>query len=140
MGFLQKSCVLTQIQGKNFSYFRHILRLEFAKTIFLFEIDTLKIIQIESFIKKKKNFKFGTKNTLFRYFWAAILKKYNHIWTQHSPFFQNVKFHPKQTNKKKMRPKISFLGIFELEFGKTIVILHVNTFQFFKKCKALCKI
>ena len=57
MGFLQKSCVLTQIQGKNFSYFRHILRLEFAKTIFLLEIGTLRIIQIESFIQKEKKLK-----------------------------------------------------------------------------------
>ena len=28
--------------------------------------------------------KFGTKNVLFGYFWARILKNYSHIWNQHS--------------------------------------------------------
>ena len=37
------------------------------------------IYQNVYFYAKRKIFEFGTKNTLFRYFWTAILKKYCHF-------------------------------------------------------------
>ena len=46
--------------------------LEFQKTNVVFEINILEFVNMQRFIQKQKNFKLGTKNTLFRYFWAAI--------------------------------------------------------------------
>ena len=37
-----------------------------------FEISILKYVNMQSFIQKQTNLKRGTKNTLLRYFWAAI--------------------------------------------------------------------
>ena len=53
--------------------------------------------------------KFGTKNTLFRYFWASILKNYCHISNQHPQICLFSKFHKKA--------KMGF-SIFGLEFQK----------------------
>ena len=50
----------------------HILGLELENIIVIFEISTLEFVNKQSFIEKQKNFKLGTKNTLFRYFWAGI--------------------------------------------------------------------
>ena len=36
--------------------------------------------------------KFGTKNTLFAYFWVAILRNYCHIWNQRSGICLIAKF------------------------------------------------
>ena len=36
--------------------------------------------------------KFGTKNTLFGYFWVRIFKKYCHIWNQHPQVCQTWVF------------------------------------------------
>ena len=44
----------------------------------------------------QKETKIGTKNILFRYFWAAILKHYCYFRNQHWRIFQNEKFHPKR--------------------------------------------
>lgn len=40
--------------------------------------------QNAKFCVKPKNFKFGTKNALFRYFWDVILKTFCHVWNQPS--------------------------------------------------------
>ena len=48
------------------------LRLEFQKTNVEFEISILEFVNMQSFIQKQKTSKLGTKNTLLRYFWAAI--------------------------------------------------------------------
>ena len=50
----------------------HILGLERENIIVIFEISTLEFVNKQTFIQKQKNFKLGTKNSLFRYFWAAI--------------------------------------------------------------------
>ena len=47
--------------------------LKFQKTNVEFEISILEFVNMQSFIQKQKNF--GAKNTLLRYFWAAIRKK-----------------------------------------------------------------
>ena len=46
--------------------------LEFQKTNVEFKISILEFVNIQRFIQKQKKFKLGTKNTLFRNFWAAI--------------------------------------------------------------------
>ena len=45
----------------------------------MFEIRTLKFVKLHNFSKKTKLPKFETKNVLFGYFWARILKNYCHI-------------------------------------------------------------
>ena len=49
--------------------------LEFQKPNVEFEISILEFVRVRSFIQKEKIFKFGTKNTLLRYFWAASSQK-----------------------------------------------------------------
>ena len=46
--------------------------LEFQITNVEFEISILEFVNMQSFIQKQTIFKLGTKNTLLRYFWAAI--------------------------------------------------------------------
>ena len=46
--------------------------LEFKKANILFEISLLEFANMQCFIQKLKKNKLRTKNTLFRYFWAAI--------------------------------------------------------------------
>ena len=46
----------------------------FENTIVIFEISTLKFVQLQNFAKKRTP-KFGTKNVLFGYFWARILQR-----------------------------------------------------------------
>ena len=41
------------------------------------------ICLIRKFCEKTSMCKFGTKNALFEYSWARILKNYCHIWNQH---------------------------------------------------------
>ena len=69
-------------------------------------------------VRKNKNAKFGTKNALFGYFWAIILKTYCHIWNQYHWICLIAKFCKKKQNKTKktnLGPKIPYLGIFGLE-------------------------
>ena len=47
------------------------------------------INQDTNFMQKRKNFKFGTKNTSFWYFWAVILKNFFHVWNHHSRINEN---------------------------------------------------
>ena len=46
--------------------------LEFQKTNVEFEITILEFVNMQSFIQKQQIFKLGPKNTLLRYFLAAI--------------------------------------------------------------------
>ena len=70
-----------------------------------------------------ENTQFGIKNTLFRYFWAKIFKKYCHIWNQHPQICLIGNFCEKQ-NCLNLGPKMPYLGIFELELEKTIWNQH----------------
>ena len=78
--------------------------------------------------------KFGTKNALFRYLWAKMLKTCCHILNQHLQICLITKFY-----KKKKIPifatKNAFLGIFELEFLKSIVIFEISTLAKFYENK-----
>ena len=44
---------------------------------------------------KTKKSKFGTKNALFKYFWARIIKNYCYIWNQHPQICQIAKVREK---------------------------------------------
>ena len=81
--------------------------------------------------------KFGTKNVLFGYFCARILKDYCYIWNHHSQTCLIAKFcekarMPKFATKKylKLGPKILSLSVFKLEFENDIVIFEISTFEF----------
>ena len=51
-----------------------VFGLEFKKTIFIFEINPLKFVYLQSFGKKTNMSKFGPKNASFGYFWPRIKK------------------------------------------------------------------
>ena len=63
--------------------------------------------------------KFGTKNALFGYFGARILKSYWNIWNQHPRISQIAKFYEKMKIPKFGNKNVLF-GIFGMEF-KTIL-------------------
>ena len=52
-----------------------IFGLEFENNIIIFKVSTLEFVKL----RKMKTSKFGTKNALFGYFEARILKNYCHI-------------------------------------------------------------
>ena len=56
-----------------------IFGLEFQKSIVIFEISTLKYVELQNFAKKAKMPKFRTKNALLGYFLRRISKNYCHI-------------------------------------------------------------
>ena len=62
--------------------------------------------------QKTKMPKFRTKNALFGYFWAGILKNYCYIWNQHRQIFLIAKFHGK-TKMSKFGTKMAYLEIFD---------------------------
>ena len=53
------------------------------KTIAGFEITILEFDRLRNIVKKTKKHKFGTKNALFKSFWAGISRQYCHIRNQH---------------------------------------------------------
>ena len=73
--------------------------------------------------------KFGTKNALFEYFGARILKNYFHIWNEHHQIYPTAKFR-KKWKYLNLEPQVPDLGIFWLEFQNTIVIFKISTLEF----------
>ena len=51
-----------------------------------------RICRIAKFCERTKMLKFGTKNALFGYSWARILKSYCHSWNQHPQICQKWVF------------------------------------------------
>ena len=84
---------------------------------------------IAKFCEKKKIPKFGTKNPLFEYFWVGIWKWYCDTWNPHPQIWLIAKFCEKPKTPK-FGIKNDFLGIFGLEFQKTIVIFEINSLKF----------
>ena len=72
--------------------------------------------------------KLETKNALFGYFRTRIWKNYPHIWIQHPRIYLTAKFRQKKFLN--LGPKMSYLGTFELEFEKTVVIFEINILKF----------
>ena len=73
--------------------------------------------------------KFGNKSVLFGYLWVRILKNYCHISNQHPKICIFAKFGIK-IKMKKFEPEVPDLGIFLLEFEKTIVIFQISTLKY----------
>ena len=119
IGKFRKKTKLPKFGTKNvlFRYFWAIL----LKNYCLIWNQHPQVCQIGKFCKKEKLPKFVTKNALFGYFWNRTLKNYCHIWYQH-PICVIAKFF--------WKTKMPYLGIFGVEFWKTIVIFDISTLKF----------
>ena len=74
--------------------------------------------------------KFGTKNALFGYFWARILKKSIVMFEIRTLKFLHLKNFMKKQKSLNLGPKMSDLGILGLEFENNIVIFEICTLEF----------
>ena len=92
-----------------------IFRLEFE--IVIFEISTPKFVLLQNFCEETKALKFGTKNTLFGYFWGRIWKNHSHIWNQHPRICLIAKFCV-ETKMPKFGTKNAWFGYFWAGFWK----------------------
>ena len=61
---------------------------------------------------------FGTKNYLFRYFWARIFKELLSYLKSAPQICKIAKFYKEKTKRLNLRPKMRYLGTSELEFSK----------------------
>ena len=61
---------------------------------------------------------FGTKNSLFRYFWARIFKELLPYLKLAPQICLIGKFYKEKTKRLNLRPKMPYLGTSELEFSK----------------------
>ena len=111
-----------------------IFKLQLEKAIVIFEISTRKFASKQIFVQNKKKLQMWDQitNSLFGYFWAAVLKNYCYIWNQNSQNCQNAKFSTKI--------KILTFGIktalfeyFWVKFWKIMVSFHVETLKLVKK-------
>ena len=71
--------------------------------------------------------KLGTKNALFGYFWAGI-KILSYLKSAPSDV-SNWKILQQKQKCLNLGPKMPYLGIFELEFEKTIVIFEISNWN-----------
>ena len=72
--------------------------------------------------------KFVTKNTLFKYFWAGIIKNCCHIWSQLFGFISLQSFLQKlKISKFETKNALQIYPNFGQQFGTTIVIFEVCT-------------
>ena len=113
-----------------------IFELEFENNIVKFEIGTHWFCLIAKHREIMEMPKFRTKNVLFRYIWAWILKNYWHIWNQrprtcHKRTFNSYsEFWYRVWKCLNFGPKMLYFGIFGLEFKKkTIVIYEINVLK-----------
>ena len=104
-----------------------VFRMQFWKTIFIFEIRAFEFIKNKFVQNKKIKSNFGwTKDTLFCYFWALILKKYYHIWNQQYRICQDEKFRPKIETLKFGTKNVSCEYFWAVDL-KAIVIFEITT-------------
>ena len=98
------------------------------------------------FHEKIKIPKFGTKNTLFGYFWARILENFCHIWNKHFricliPKFREetkmLKFGTKNALYEYFWPKTPYLGIFGQELKKKLMSYLKSAPLSLSNCKIL---
>ena len=99
-----------------------IFGLEFYNTIVIFEIRTLKFVELQDFRKKKKCLDMESKTPYFRFSWTTILKNYAIFEISTLIFLEFPNFLKKQKSLN-FEPKMPCFGIFGLEFKNTIVIV-----------------
>ena len=80
---------------------------------------------------KNEKYIFKTKNAWFGYFWGRIWKYYCHNW-DHCPLICLIVTSCERIKYLSLGPKVSYLGIFGLEFYKTIVIFKISILKFVK--------
>ena len=116
-----------------------IFKLQLEKAIVIFEISTRKFASKQIFVQNKKKLQMWDQipNSLFGYFWAAVLKNYCYIWNQHSRNCQNAKFCTK-IKILKFGIKMPYLSIFEWNFEK-LWLVFMSTRSNWSKSKVLCK-
>ena len=88
-------------------------------------------LYICKFWEEAKLTKFGTKNSLFGYFWATSLNYYCHIWNQHPQICLTAKF-SKITKTPKFRTKNPFFGYFWARIYK-------NCFRIWNQHPQICQ-
>ena len=71
-----------------------IFGVEFQKTVVIYKIRTLEFVKLynSSNCQKRKLSRIGSKNALFGYISARVLKSYCHIWNQHAQICKTAKF------------------------------------------------
>ena len=74
--------------------------LEFQKTNVAFEISIFEFVNIQCFIQKQKKLNLGPKIFYLGIFGLQFNKHYYQILNQYSRTCENIKFHPKQKQKK----------------------------------------
>ena len=118
-----------------------IFRLKFEKANVIFEISTLKFIQIPKIEQNNKNDNSNNKKCnqkcLIWVFWPINLKNYDYIWNQHPRSCRNRKNCSKQ-KEANLVPKMPYLGILSCKFEKLLIYLKSAPSNL-SKCKVLCK-
>ena len=116
-----------------------IFRLTSWKTIVTLEMSTLKYVNFQNFVKKTKFPLFDTKNALFGYFCARILKNCCNISSKHTQIYLILKCSKKKQEDLNLGPKLPWLDIFifVLEVLKLFNILnqHPHICLIAKFCK-----
>ena len=79
--------------------------------------------------------KFGTKSTLFGYFWARIFKNYCHIWNQHLQISVTVLF-----CKKTKMPKFGTKNTLSVYFWARILKKLLSDLKLAPSNLSICKI
>ena len=106
------------------------VKLEKAIVLWLFHISTLKFFQTKV-CQKIKFLKFGTKNVLTGYFGLECHKIMSNLKSGFSNLL-TCKVSSKNKKFSNMGPKITYLGIFGLQFNK-------NYYQTFKQHTWICE-
>ena len=91
---------------------------------------------------KKKKFKFVTENTFFNYFWAAALRTVFmfEIMFENTSIFSKMQSFMQNKKKIKLRPKMSYLGIFSWDLLKLLSYFTLAFYDFpFKKFRVKTK-
>ena len=100
----------------------------FKKTIVIFEISVLEIVELQSSVPKEKFLNLGA---LYGYIWVIILKSNCHIFNQHTRIILIAIFSRKTKQKfLHLGPKMPYFCILEQEFEKFIFIFEISISEF----------
>ena len=100
----------------------------FKKTIVIFEISVLEIVELQSSVPKEKFLNLGA---LYGYIWVIILKSNCHIFNQYTRIILIAIFSRKTKQKfLHLGPKMPYFCILEQEFEKFIFIFEFSISEF----------